>query len=249
MSEVIDLCTDARYEAIELFFTEDGEMNMDMSDDELRQVAARFKEAGIEVSSLLGWYKDRGTFLTENAEERAKSRRSLERVIAIAGTMGVDAVLLHPGAMDPNSSYVKVWQIVVSEMREMAEQAAARGVKIGIENVWNRFMLSPKEAVDLVDAVDHPNFGVYLDTANMMAYGYPEQWIRDLGERIVRVHFKDFIRKEHRFVDLMDGDTDWAGVMAALRSVGYDRPVIHEVSGDRAKQLELADRMRKIVGM
>ena len=28
----------------------------------------------------------------------------------------------------------------------------------------------------------------------MMMFGYPEQWIRILGKRIVKVHFKDFRR-------------------------------------------------------
>ena len=83
----------------------------------------------------------------------------------------------------------------------------------------------------------------------MMAYGYPEHWIRGLGGRIKRVHFKDFKRREHKFVDLMDGDTDWATVMADLRDIGYDAPVIHEVGGDRDAQIETAKRMKKIVAL
>ena len=83
----------------------------------------------------------------------------------------------------------------------------------------------------------------------MMAYGYPEHWIRGLKDRIKRVHFKDFKRREHKFVDLMDGDTDWPTVMADLRSIGYDKPVIHEVGGDKAAPVETAKRMKKIVSM
>ena len=47
----------------------------------------------------------------------------------------------------------------------------------------------------------------------------------------------------------MDGDTDWATVMKDLRDIGYDAYVIHEVSGDRASQIEMARRMRKIIAL
>ena len=63
------------------------------------------------------------------------------------------------------------------------------------------------------------------------------------------VHFKDFKREAHQFVNLLDGDTDWRSVMRELRSIGYDGYVIHEVGGDRAAQIDIAKRMRRIVNM
>ena len=77
----------------------------------------------------------------------------------------------------------------------------------------------------------------------------PEHWIRELGHRIKRVHFKDFSRSDHQFVNLLDGDTDWQAVMEAFRAIGYDGYVIHEVGSDREAQIDLAERMRKIVAM
>ena len=131
----------------------------------------------------------------------------------------------------------------------LAPLACEKGVTICVENVWNRFLLSPVEMRRLVDEVGSPWVQSYLDTANMMAYGYPEQWIRELGPRIKRVHFKDFIRGEHRFVPLMDGDTDWAAVMKELRQAGYSSALVHEIDGDREVQIEMARRMRQIVAM
>ena len=83
----------------------------------------------------------------------------------------------------------------------------------------------------------------------MLVNGYPEHWIRELGSRIKRVHFKDFKRREHQFVNLLDGDTDWPTVMHELRSTGYDLSVVHEVGGDRTAQIDIAKRMRQIVAM
>ncbi|GIX05843.1 MAG: hypothetical protein KatS3mg115_0246 [Candidatus Poribacteria bacterium] len=100
-----------------------------------------------------------------------------------------------------------------------------------------------------MDEIDSPWVGVYLDTANMMAYGYTEHWIRELGERIQRVHFKDFRRREHRFVRLGEGDTDWATVVGELRRIGYDGPVIHEVGGTWEEHIQTAAKMREIVAL
>lgn len=247
VDDVLALCKEAGYQAIELFFSEGGDPDINLTEHEIRQLGERCAAAGIEVVSLIAWYKDRGNFLTLDEESKARARRSLTRAIEIAEILRVDTVLLHPGAMDPQASYLEVWNDFVREMQLMGDRAAKSGVTIGVENVWNKFMLSPKEARDLVDAIGHPNVGIYLDTANMMLYGYPEQWLRDLGDAIVGVHFKDFARSQFRFVDLLDGDTDWGKILAGLKAIGYQGAVLHEVGGDYAKQLELADRMRQIL--
>ena len=102
---------------------------------------------------------------------------------------------------------------------------------------------------EFVDAAGSEWIGTYLDTANMMAYGYPEQWIRELGKRIKKVHFKDFKRREHRFMNLLEGDTDWPLIMKEFRNIDYDSYAVHEVGGDRAALIDLGERMRKIVAM
>ena len=163
--------------------------------------------------------------------------------------MKTGAILVHPGQLSVQGTYQQAWDNLVGTLRDLVPVAERYQVAIGLENVWNKFLLSPKEMREIVDEINSDWVGVYLDTANMMAYGYPEHWIRELGNRIKRVHLKDFNRGEHRFVNLLDGDTDWSTVMRELRSVGYTDSVIHEVGGDREAQIDLAERMRKIVSM
>ena len=137
----------------------------------------------------------------------------------------------------------------IADLKDLVYLARSKNVAISLENVWNKFLLSPKEMREIIDEISSPWVGAYLDTANMMAYGYPEHWIRELGSRIKRVHFKDFNRREHRFVNLLDGDTNWSIVMEELRRIGYQDPVIHEVDGDIPTQIDIAKRMRQIVEM
>lgn len=247
LDDTLSLCRDAGYEAIELVFGEGRDPDVNMSWEEIEAVGKKCAQAGVEVTSVIAWYADRGNLLSRNPVEREKAKKSLARSIEVASILGAGATLLHPGQLTAEGTYQQAWDDLAGVLRDMAPMAAEHQVAIGLENVWNKFLLSPKEMREFVDAVGSPWVGTYLDTANMMAYGFPEHWIRELGPRIKRVHFKDFNRREHKFVHLMDGDTNWPVVVSLLREIGYNGSVIHEVSGDRETQIEMARRMRQIV--
>ena len=248
LDDTLALCVEAGYDAVELTFTASGkDLNVEMSDDELQTVSRRCREAGVTIAASIAHYAERGNLMSRDPAERRACSRCLARSVEIAGRIGTDAVLLHPGQLEAEGTYAQAWDDLVGALRELAPLAERHRAAIAVENVWNKFMLSPREAVQLTDEVGSDWVGIYLDTANMMAYGHPEHWIRDLGSRIRKVHLKDFDRGAGRFVDLMDGDTDWPVVIAELRAAGYDGTLIHEVGGDRARQIEMAARMRRIV--
>jgi len=249
LDESLDLCKEAGYEAIELSFREGGDLGIDMGESDLKKVAEKCAAAGVEISSVIGGYSNRGSMLSLNPEDRKNCSKSVKRILEIAGILGVHAMLLHPGQLGSAGTYQQAWDGFLEELKELAPIAESNKAAICVENVWNKFLLSPKEMREFVDAAGSDYVGAYLDTANMMAYGYPEQWVRGLGKRMKRVHFKDFARREHKFTNLLDGDTDWALLMKELRNVGYDDAVIHEVGGDHEKLVDLGERMRKIVAM
>jgi hexulose-6-phosphate isomerase len=249
LDECLDLCKEADYECIELSFREGGALDINMSESEIKAVAKKCSDAGVEISSIIGGYSDRGNMLSLDPEERKKGSKSIRRILEIGEILGTDGMLLHPGQLTSEGTYQEAWDGLLNELKEMAPVAESHKVAIGVENVWNKFLLSPKEMREFVDAVGNDWVGTYLDTANMMAYGYPEHWIRELGKRIKKVHFKDFKRREHKFVNLLDGDTDWALLMKEFRNIGYDSYAVHEVGGDRDTLIDLGARMHKIVAM
>jgi L-ribulose-5-phosphate 3-epimerase len=249
LTTTLSLCGEAGYEAVELVFNEDKDLNVGMSTAELAHVRAQCADAGVEISSVIAHYSERGNLLSRTASERDSCCRCLARSLQIAGALGADGVLLHPGALTAEGTYEEAWCDLRDALLEMAPIASEHGAAICLENVWNKFLLSPREARQFVDEIDSPWVGIYLDSANMMAYGYPEQWIRELGSRIKKVHLKDFTRSEHRFVNLLEGDTDWPVVMAELRLAAYGSTLIHEVSGDHQALVDLAARMRRIAAM
>ncbi|NKB68624.1 MAG: TIM barrel protein [Candidatus Latescibacteria bacterium] len=246
LDDTLALCKDAGYEAVELVFTEEKDLNVNLADEAIKEVGQKCRQAGVEIGSVIAWYKDRGSLLSRDKAARDQCCKSVVRGLEIAGLLEVDGILLHPGQLSGEGTYQQAWDDLRDALRELAPVAQAHGAAIGLENVWNKFLLSPLEARLLVDEVGSDWVGIYLDTANMMAYGYPEHWIRELGSRIKKVHFKDFDRGQRSFVNLMDGDTDWALVMAELRAVGYTSTLIHEVGGDRDTLIDLGERMRRI---
>lgn len=169
----------------------------------------------------------------------------VRRQIDMAALLGVDCILVCPGTVgvdfrpedvvpDANDvtffagseiiDYDVVYQRSQEALKELAPYAQEKGVIIGIENIWNKFLLSPMEFRTFLDEIGSDYVGAFLDVGNMVLYGYPEHWIKILGHRIKKVHFKDYRRDAKGlagFVDLLAGDVDWVKVINAFEAVGY----------------------------
>ena len=81
---------------------------------------------------------------------------------------------------------------------KLIPDAEKHGIKIAIEEVWNKFLLSPVEFARYIDEFESPWVGAYFDVGNVVEFGYPEEWIRELGKRILKVHIKEYA-KDKRF--------------------------------------------------
>ena len=108
-----------------------------------------------------------------------------------------------------------------------------------MEEVWNKFLLSPLEMARYVDEFRSPWVRSYFDVGNVVLYGYPQDWIRTLGKRIVKLHIKDFRFREDRtikkrvadWVNLREGDIDWKEIYRALAEIGYNGTATVELDG------------------
>src|SRR5690606_39194915 len=119
-----------------------------------------------------------------------------KKQLELAAMLGVDAILVIPGAVGvdfiPDSEVVQyevAYERALSAVQELSTDAKGYGVSIAIENVWNKFLLSPLELKQFIDAVNSDYVGSYFDVGNVVHSGYPEHWIQILGSRIKKVHF------------------------------------------------------------
>jgi L-ribulose-5-phosphate 3-epimerase len=185
---------------------------------------------GLELPSTMGpGFLDLFARPAEEALPEIVART--ERGCQAARALGAGAILQIPGfvqvAWDPKSPVVPydvAWERSLTIYRELAPIAERLGICLCVENVWNRFMLSPLEVRQFVDLIGSPMVRVYFDVGNQVVNGFPEQWIRILGPRIGRIHLKDFrsaIGNLNGFVMLLEGDVDWTAVMESVREVGY----------------------------
>jgi len=202
------------------------------------------RELGCPIHSVTygGW----GAPMSDPSDKViAKGHAEIENALRTTHAFGADTMLLVPAVVNDRVGYKAAWENSQKNIRPMLPLAEELGVTIAVENVWNKFLLSPLEFADYVDEFDTPWVQAYFDIGNVVIFGYPEDWIRTLGPRIRRLHIKDFKREGSVWSGLpYEGDVNWREVRKALADIGYEGWATEEFGGgDEAWLKELARRM------
>lgn len=215
--------------------------------DEATALRRAADDAGVELHSVIygGW----GSPLSSSdpaVVERGLSE--VEAALRAARAYGATAVLLVPAVVNEGTRYADAYDRSQANVAKLLPVAAETGVVIAIEDVWNNFLLSPLEFARYVDEFESPWVRAYFDVANVVAFGWPEDWILTLGERIVKVHLKDFRRADRSWPALREGDVNWPRVRAALIEVGYEGYFTCELGGgDEAYLRDVSTRVDAIL--
>ena len=212
------------------------EMRTITGDEEAAEIREAAQKTGLRIHSVMNADHWDAPLSSSDPEVVRRSVRGMETSLRNAALWGADAVLLVPAVVDASTSYRDAYTRSQRVIREqLMPKAAEHKVVIAIEEVWNKFLLSPIEFARYVDEFDSPWVKAYFDVGNVVLYGFPQDWIRTLGSRTVKVHLKDFAmnRKESRyaFVNLGEGDIDWPEVRKALSDIKYNGYVTTELSG------------------
>jgi len=226
------LARDSGFKGFEPEFTEDGDLALNGDIASWENVRLMAEDVGIELSGLATGLYWNANGASSDSTTRSKAAHILEQQLRCAATIGVDTILVIPAAVGvdfiPDCEVVP-YDIAYTRASELIRNALplARelNITIAIENVWNKFLLSPLEMVTFLDQFEDDHIAAYFDVGNVLATGYPEQWIKILGKRIKRIHFKDYRRNvgsADGFVDLLSGDIDWSLVISALREIKYN---------------------------
>jgi hexulose-6-phosphate isomerase len=226
--EKFQACKEAGFEGIEA--------NSHMDQNEV--VAAR-DATGLKIPSVCGAQHWHYTLTHNSSDMREKGLESLKQTLRDAHRYGSRSVLLVCGLVNKEVSYSDAYTRSQEQIRKAIPLAEELKVKIAIENVWNNFLLSPLEAARYVDEFNSPWVGWHFDVGNVIHYGWPEQWVRILGKRIVTLHIKEFSRKRAESegrgkgfqVDFLEGDNDWPAVMRAIDEIHFDGWGIAEQPG------------------
>src|SRR5438445_1820893 len=217
-AERFAIAREAGFEAIE--------MQTITREEEVAEIREASQKAGLRVHSVMNMDHWRLPLSSSDADVVNRSVQGMETSLRNAALWGADTVLLVPAVVDAGTSYRDAWTRSQQVIRERVLPLARElKVIVAVEEVWNKFLLSPMEFARYIDELDSPWLKAYFDVGNIVFYGYPQDWIRTLGARIAKVHLKDFHldRPNGRFAwtNLGDGDIDWREVFRAFDEVGY----------------------------
>jgi len=212
----------------------DGLVRYDSTAAELRSVIRMVTDAGLTLCSVMngGAHIEPYPIVSDDAATRAKGIETVKRQIEITAELEAGVLLFVPHWIGDRVPYDLCYQRTLEALQQLGPVAQAAGVTLAVENVWNKFLLSPIEFARLIDEANSPAVRAYFDVGNILIVGFPQHWIRILGSRIVRLHVKDFntsIGNGNGFAQLLHGDVNWPAVRQALRDIGYDGWMTAEV--------------------
>jgi hexulose-6-phosphate isomerase len=257
IAEAMQEAKDLGFDAIELAVAGQDVLTDHATQTQCEDIVATAQKIGIEIASVASGESWTCSPTASDPEHRAKIIDFTHKALQVTRWLGTDAYLFVPGAVDvfflPDAeviAYDVCYERAGEAVKQILPAAEETGVAICIENVWNKFLLSPLEMRDFIDSFNSKMVGAYFDVGNVLLTGYPEQWIRILAERIKRVHVKDFklsFGTAEGFVDMLEGDVNFEAVKEALGQIGYNGYVTAEVLPFEPGRLKkTADAMKRI---
>ncbi|MBM3767496.1 MAG: sugar phosphate isomerase/epimerase [Acidobacteria bacterium] len=249
IKDKFQLAKDSGFDAVEGQTVDDPAIEAEM--------AKASQATGVPIHSVMNMLHWQFPLSSSDSEAVDKSMAGMETSIRNAAAWGANTVLLVPGVVNAATGYADAYKRSQAQVRKLIPSAEKNKVVIAVENVWNKFLLSPMEFARYVDEFQSPWVKAYFDVGNIVLYGFPQDWIRTLGAaRIAKVHLKDFRNRRNmvvranvpEFVNLREGDIDWKEVHKAFQDIGYKGYMTVELSGGDAKYLkDVASRVDLII--
>lgn len=234
------IARDAGFEALQVDTTPDPH--------EAEAVKEAVEKTGLRIDSVMNMLHWKYPLSSSDPAVVEKSLQGMRTSLHNAKLWGAGCVLLVPAVVNEQTSYRQAWTRSQRQIRKLVPLAQELKVIIALEEVWNKFLLSPLEFATYVDQFNSPWVKVWFDVGNVVFYGYPQDWIRTLGPRIADVHLKDFKHTGncYEWVNIGDGDIDWPAVRAAFSEVGYHGTAVVELKGgDEAYLKDVSNRVDK----
>ena len=158
----------------------------------------------------------------------------LPRAFEFCSLLGIPNIVVHP--IQDGRYYKRDKELFLRNVKfyqELAPHARKFGVKIAIENMWQRHPVAkyivddvlapPEELAAMYDALNDPEvFTVCLDLGHVALCGRePEDAIRTVGSRIGCIHAHDVDYRDDLHILPGTGKLNWKNICEALAEVGF----------------------------
>jgi len=225
IEEILEKAKEFGYDGIEFVFDDALLDPAKISKDDRKRYVEKVESLGLQIPSVASGVFWKYNLGSTDEKLREKGRQYVKRGIDLAVDLGARVILVVPAVADPNIPYEKIYSLSIEEFKELSKYAEDRGIIIGLENVWNKFLYSPLEFRRYLDEISSEYVAAYFDVGNIVALGYHEHWIKLLKGKIAMVHVKDFdvnIGNINGFRHIGKGSIDWKKVINLLKEAGYD---------------------------
>src|SRR5262249_55380307 len=172
-------------------------------------------------------------------ERLAQNLNRAQRKFELMHELGTDLVLV---CSNVNAKVIAEDGLSVDQLDKLALLGEREGVRVGFEALaWGKYVNSYRHAWRLVDAVNHPNLGLILDSFHTLSIDDPIDPIADIpGDRIAFVQIADAPLQK---MDVLEwsrhyrcfpgqGEFDVAGFADRVLATGYQGPFSLEIFND-----------------
>ena len=228
------------------------ELNAPGIDIDDARAAIETAELPVDGTVCSSHWKIRHT--SPDPDQRANALEDLREALRQTHAIGGHTVLLVVGHGN-DGSQDEIRDRSIENISKALPLAAEFGVCIAIENVWNHFLYdhgggsdqTADRFIQYVDELNSPWLGMQFDIGNHWKYGNMGDWIRALGQRIVKLDAKGFSRETDRFTKIGQGDLDWVDVRRALAEINFSGWCAAEVAGGGPSRLaEISANMDRV---
>lgn len=183
------------------------------------------------------------TLLSATDHERNQRRDFLRYCVDLAAALNADAVSFWSGTGHDQTPSEVLWSRLIDGCRDLSEYAERQSVRLAFEPEPGMFVEAGDEFQRLLEAVNHPLFGLTLDVGHVhcLQDGSIADHVHRWPDRLWNIHIEDMRPGVHEHLPFGEGTIDFAPVFAALRKVGYAGGVHVELarhSHDAPNQLQ-----------
>jgi 4-hydroxyphenylpyruvate dioxygenase len=230
LPEKLQACAAAGFDGVEIF-----ENDLLYFDGSARDVRKMVTDLGLKILLFQPFREFEGA-------PRNRWQRNIDRAkrkFDLMAELGTDKILVCSNAL-PDA--LRDDAVIIDDLANLAEIAEKRGIIVGYEALaWGTHVSSAHHAWRLVNAVNHPNMGIILDSFHTLSLNDdPATLLGIPAHKIVFIQMADAPRLQMNVTEWSrhfrcfpgQGELDMAGFLAPIIASGYDGPLSLEIFND-----------------
>lgn len=218
---IIDVCTKAKIQGVELRTTHAHKVEVDLSKDQRAEVKKKFQDSAVELMGLGSAFD----YHTPDPDKLRKDIEATKEYILLAQDVGASGIKVRPNAFPKEVPREKTLEQIGKSLREIAQFGADHSVQIRLEVHGGETCLLPN-IKKMIDIADHPNAGVCWNSnmQDLEGDGFDANFDM-VKDKIFSVHMRDLYDETYPFRHLIQrlNDVGFQGYcLAELGDVNSD---------------------------